>query len=385
MTPNWKVAQDAYPVNDRWVWLNNCGTTPTGRHIVARMHDYFGKCAAHGPGPGEYSPAALGHKLKAVLARLLHASPHEIALVHNTAEAMHMVSLGLDLVPGDEILVLEHEYPSNVYPWQTWQSRGVTLRSVPLAPTPDEFLHNFRQTLGPRTRVAAMSMVHWCTGLPLPLAEMAPLCHERAIRLVIDGAQGVGQVPMDFHALCPCVLAFSAWKWLLGPLGLGVLVIDNQVLSTLSPVLKGTDAMADPSAYLPYQTTFKATADRYTYSTANFNDWVYFAESLDWLEGFGFEPVQARIHQLTDELWQGLEAAGFRSAYARDSGPSSGILAVDKPGVDCHLLAHQLRKHGILAKERLGRLRLAPHIYIGSEQITRTVQTIDELATDARG
>jgi len=177
MTPNWKVAQDAYPINDRWVWLNNCGTTPTGRHIVARMQDYFGKCAEHGPGPKEYAPPALASKLKTALARLLHASPDEIALVHNTAEAMHMVSLGLDLSPGDEILVLADEYPSNVYPWQTWQSRGVTLRAVALALTPEEFLHNFRQALGPRTRVAAMSMVHWCTGLPLPLTEMASLCH----------------------------------------------------------------------------------------------------------------------------------------------------------------------------------------------------------------
>jgi selenocysteine lyase/cysteine desulfurase len=119
MRPNWKTAQDAYPVNDRWVWLNNCGTTPTGRHIVARMHDYFTNCAEHGPGPSEYSPIALGHKLKTTLARLLHADADEIALVHNTAEAMHMVSLGLDLAPGDEILVLADEYPSNVYPWQT--------------------------------------------------------------------------------------------------------------------------------------------------------------------------------------------------------------------------------------------------------------------------
>jgi selenocysteine lyase/cysteine desulfurase len=93
--------------------------------------------------------------------------------------------------------------------------------------------------------------------------------------------------------------------------------------------------MADSSAYLPYQDTFKPTADRYTYSTANYNDWVYFAESLDWLEGFGFEAVQARIHQLTGELRRGLDAVGFRSAYARDSAPcigkSMGVIPVREP------------------------------------------------------
>jgi len=163
MTPNWKAAQDAYPVNDRWVWLNNCGTTPTGRHIVARMRDYFTSCAEHGPGPSEYSPIALGHKLKTTLARLLHSDADEIALVHNTAEAMHMVSLGLDLAPGDEILVLADEYPSNVYPWQTWESCGVTLRSVPLAPTPRSFYTTSARRLA---RAHAWRPCRWCTGVP---------------------------------------------------------------------------------------------------------------------------------------------------------------------------------------------------------------------------
>jgi selenocysteine lyase/cysteine desulfurase len=226
--------------------------------------------------------------------------------------------------------------------------------------------------------VAALSMVHWCTGLPLPLVEIGRICHERSIRLVIDGSQGVGQVPLDLDALRPCVLAFSAWKWLLGPLGLGVLVVTEDVLPTLRPVFKGPDAVADPSRYLPYQSTLQPTADRYTYSTANYNDWVYFGASLDWLEGLGFERVSARIHELAQSLWLGLEALGFRSAYARDSAPS-GILAVEKPDVDCLELSRRLAARGVVARERLGRLRLAPHVYLGAEQMARTVDIIAEL------
>jgi cysteine desulfurase / selenocysteine lyase len=379
VSPDWQAAAEAYPVNQRWIWLNNCGTTPPGRHVVRRMQDYFQKCCEMGPGGEDYVPARLGKKLKVSLARLLNARPEEIALVHNTAEAMTMVSLGLELGPGDEIVLLEDEYPSNVYPWESWQTHGVVLRRVALAATPDEFLQNFCRTLGPRTRVAALSMVHWCTGLPLPLPELAEVCHERSILLVIDGSQGVGQVPLDLDALRPCVVAFSAWKWLLGPLGLGVLVVSEDVLPTLRPVFKGPDSMADPLSYLPYQSTFKPNADRYTYSTANYNDWVYFAESLDWLEGFGFASVCARIHELAAELWRGLEALGFRSAYARDSAPNSGILAVERPGVDCRELARRLAVRGIVGRERLGRLRLAPHVYLGPGQLDQTVRTIAEL------
>jgi len=131
------------------------------------------------------------------------------------------------------------------------------------------------------------------------------------------------------------------------------------------------------------QTTSTPTADRYTYSTANYNDWVYFAESLDWLEGFGFDVVQARIHQLTDELLARTRRCRIPLGLRARLGANSGILAVDKPGVDCRLLAQQLRTRGILAKERLGRLRLAPHIYIHSGQLTQTVSTIAELGSHA--
>ena len=378
---HWRSVQQAYPINERWVWLNNCGTTPPGRHITLAMHEYFERCSRLGPGSDRYAPESVARKIKASLSCLLGARPDEVALVHNTAEAITMVSLGMDLVPGDEILILENEYPSNVYPWEVWQERGVKLRFVPLADSEDGFIDNFQRALGPRTRVAALSMVHWCTGLPLPMPQIAQLCHERDIRLVIDGSQGVGQVPLDVGRLGPCAVAFSTWKWLLGPLGLGVLVVSQQLLPLLKPVFKGPDGMAD-SQYLPYQSTFKPTADRFTYSTANYNDWVYLAASLDWLENIGFERVQARIQELTEQLWGGLREAGFRSAYDRTRSGSSGILAVDKPGVDCGRLAELLSERGILARERLGRLRLAPHVYISPEQIAGTVKAIAELTVD---
>jgi len=92
--------------------------------------------------------------------------------------------------------------------------------------------------------------------------------------------QGVGQVPLDLRSLGSLVVAFSAWKWLLGPIGVAVLAVSRDQLASLKPVFKGPDNLAR-ATYLPYQTDFKTTADRYTYSTANVNDWVYFRASLE--------------------------------------------------------------------------------------------------------
>lgn len=377
---DWRKVYAAYPINARQVWLNNCGITPAGKHIVARMAAHFERMAQFGPGANDASPGQLLDDIRQKLAQLLCAEPSDIALVHNTAEGMTMVSLGLTLNPGDEILLLENEYPSNVYPWEHWADHGVQLHFVPMARTADEFLENFRDALKPRTKVAALSMVHWCTGLRLPIEPIAAMCRDRGILLVLDGSQGVGQVPLDFRRVAPAVLCFSAWKWLLGPLGLGALVIDRATLATLHMPFKGTDSVADPESYLPYQTQMRASVDRYTYSTANYNDWVYFDESLAFLQELGFDNVQARILELTERLWQGLSVLGFESAYVHTH-PRSGILCVRKAGVDMDALCSALTAQGFIARVRLGHLRLAPHVYQSPEQMDSTVAAIRELAS----
>ena len=113
---NWQEIYAAYPINETATWLNNCGITPTGRHIVTRMGAYFEQLAQNGPGADDAALARLVSKVRQRLGQLLHAQPDDIALIHNTAEGMTMVSLGLTLCSGDEILLLENEYPSNVYP-----------------------------------------------------------------------------------------------------------------------------------------------------------------------------------------------------------------------------------------------------------------------------
>jgi selenocysteine lyase/cysteine desulfurase len=378
MTMNWQTAYDAYPANERHIWMNNAGTTPPGRHIIERMASHFARLGTHGPEQMDPPFPHVSGRIKGHLGSLLGARSEDIALIHNTAEGMTMLSLGLSLEPGDEILLLENEYPSNVYPWEYWQTRGVTLNFVPQSRTPEEFLKHFRERLSPRTKAVALSMVHWCTGMPLPVEPIAELCHERDIFFALDGSQGVGQIPLNFGKCAPMALCFSAWKWLLGPLGLGVLVADKTTVAKLSSPFKGTDSVKNPASYLPYQAELKETAERYTYSTPNTNDWVYFDESLGFLASLGFDAICARIRELTSRLWRPLRDAGFNSGYDHGDHTASGILCVSKPGVDLGKLTDTLVENGVVARLRLGRIRLAPHVYLSEEQIDRVSQLLVE-------
>jgi cysteine desulfurase / selenocysteine lyase len=365
---DWRAVHAEFPVNQHLVWLNNCGISPPPAAVIAAMEAHLRAYAERGV-LGVAGEHAVHESVRRRLAALIQAEPDEIALIHNTAEGLTFISHGLELAPGERILLLENEYPSNVYPWQHWRERGVALDFAPLAATPAAFLAGFRAALTPATRVVSLSAVHWCTGLPLPLAEIGELCAGRGIDLVVDGAQGVGLVPLDVHRLGVAAMAFSAWKWLLGPLGLGALYVRRDRLARLRFPFKGTGSVVDDEVYLPYRDALKPGTDRYVLSTPNFNDWVYFDASLAYLERIGFAAVMARIHALTRHLAEALRRAGF--ALTADAFPDAdtGILAASKPGHEARALVAALGRGGIVAAARLDRVRLAPHVYLLEHQL----------------
>lgn len=370
---DWDRVHADFPVNRHLIWLNNCGTTPIGdpmRLAVSAWLEEYGRRGAAAEG---WSYTGIRASIQRRLEALLGAAPGEIALIHHTSEGMNFISHGLSLDPGDEILLLENEYPSNVYPWEHWSEKGVRLRFVPMADTPRAFLEGFRAALGPHTRVAAMSAVHWCTGMPLPIDAIGTLCAGAGVAFVLDGSQGVGLVDVDVKTAGIRYMAFSGWKWLLGPLGLGVLYLDRAHLEALRPIFKGTESVPGDQDYLPYKHVLKPTADRFTLSTGSMTDWVHFETSLAYLEALGHGPVRARIRMLAERLSDGLREAGY--LIGSDAYPESacGIVTAIRPGQDAASAVKALKEKGVITAARLGRIRLSPHVYLSERQIDAAV------------
>jgi selenocysteine lyase/cysteine desulfurase len=255
----------------------------------------------------------------------------------------------------------------------------VTLDFAPLGTSPGEFLAGFSAALGPATRAVSVSAVHWCTGMPLPLEEIGRICAARGIDFIVDGAQGVGLVPLDVRRAGITAMGFSAWKWLLGPIGLGAFFVRRDHLPKLAFPWKGTGSVVNDEAYLPYRDDLKPDMERYVLSTPNFNDWVYFEASLRYLLNLGMDVVRARIHALSDHLAAGLRGAGFELTRDGFADVATGIIAASKPGHDSAQLVAALHARGIVVAERMGRVRLAPHVFLLESQLDTVVQAMTDL------
>lgn len=375
---NWKPVYDAFPINREMVWLNNCGVTPPGNHVAEASAGLMNALAKKGIYASEANPQRIRNRIKAVLSELLNAAPAELCLIHNTAEGMNFISHGFSFESGDEVILLENEYPSNVYPWRHLQKKGVRLITAPAESTPEAFFQGLSNLVTDKTRMITVSAVHWCTGMPLPLQQIGELCSRRNITFVVDGAQGVGMQPIDVKKMHIDYMAFSAWKWLMGPVGLGAMYIKEERLKDLEPVFVGTESVVMDQQYLPYKTELKATADRFTFSSSSIADWVCFMTSLEFLRSIGFETVMQRLYELTEHLNQRLKRTGFQVVSDQFPDHPTAISACEKEDIQAEPLVEKLKEMNVIAVPRLGRIRFSPHIYQSEYQMDEAARSLSQ-------
>jgi selenocysteine lyase/cysteine desulfurase len=180
----------------------------------------------------------LGSALRERYARALGCEPADVALTTCTTEGMAQVIFGLDLRPGDEVVTSDEEHPGLLGALGAAREiLGVEVREVPL--------REVANAAGPRTRLIACSHVGWVSGSYAP-AELA----EVEATVLLDGAQGVGAVPVDVEALGCDAYAGAGQKWMCGPDGTGMLYVSPALCSRLRVTRRGYGTLADPNSGL---------------------------------------------------------------------------------------------------------------------------------------
>jgi selenocysteine lyase/cysteine desulfurase len=141
----------------------------------------------------------------------------------------------------------------------------------------------------------------------------------------------------------------------------------------------GTASVINDQEYFPYKSELKPTADRFTISTANFNDWVYFEAALEFLQNIGFATVRERIYELSIRLSDGLSDMGFKVFSDHFQDYPTGIVVCEQPGVPTDTVIQHLNKNKVVVAERLGRVRFSPHVYNSPEQIDEVLRVLTRM------
>jgi selenocysteine lyase/cysteine desulfurase len=165
----------------------------------------------------------------------------ELAIMHSATEAMSTIAAGLDLNPGDEVLLTDQEHPSGRGCWYLRQARqGIAVREVKIPmppPKPEALVDLIVSAIGPRTKVLSFSGILTTTGLVLPVRQICEAARRKGIVTVVDGAHMLGQIPVTISDLGCDYFAGSPHKWMFAPPGTGLLYVREENLQKLWPTI----------------------------------------------------------------------------------------------------------------------------------------------------
>ena len=370
--PAWAGVRAAFVLEPGTAYMNNAGLgMPPGSVARAVAQGYEAVSREPRRATGELRDR-IARRVRPGLAAFLGADLDEISLTRNATEALHLSALGIDLRPGDEVVLTTQEHPAGRRPWQLRAARdGIVTREVFLPsplPDPDQVVQTFEAALTPRTRVVAFC--HVTRGGHLyPVRRLAALAGERGILSHVDGAQAVGMFPVNLHDLGCDTYSASLHKWFLGPMGTGFLYVRAGARDRVRSTYAHDGTPENPGFEPP--------------GTADLPVRAALAASLAFMEQVGIHRIAARTRFLSDYLKERLAGrAGVRlvsGATHETSCPGSTIFEME--GVDAvasvPVIAGRVSIH-IDEHRRDGHeaMRISTHVYNTTAEIDRLLDAL---------
>lgn len=363
----WVQIRQAFALDPNLINFNNGGVCPSPRIVqdsLRRQLEFANQA------PSNYMWRILEPEVEAVrkrLARLFGVDFEEMAITRNASESLEICLNGIDLKPGDEILTTSQDYPRMITTIKQRELReGVKLVqvNVPAAPqTHKELVGAFEQGITPRTRMILVSHVIFMTGQIYPVRSICKLGRDRGIPVIVDGAHAFAQFPIDHKDLDCDYYGASLHKWLMAPIGTGMLYVRKSRIKELWPLMAATVEQKD---------NIRKFEEIGTHPAAHHNA---IGEALTFHDMIGSERKADRLrylrHRWTDRLMQESKVVFHTNL---DPKMSCALTTVEIKGIDPGQLAEWLLANynifvtGISHPDFKG-IRVTPNVYTTIQEV----------------
>ena len=331
-------------------------------------------------------------KSKKDFANLIHASADAISIIPAVSYGMATVAKNLHLTQGQEIIVVDEQFPSNVYPWMRLaKESGCSLRIVS-APEVDvargqTWNEQILEAIHPNTGLVALGHVHWADGTLFNLEAIGARCRDVGAAFVIDGTQSVGALPFNVETIRPDALICAGYKWLLGPYSIGLAYYgprfeDGIPLEENWITREGSENFG---GLVQYREAYQPGADRYDVGEkSNFILLPMLRRALLHLQEWQADRIQNYCEHLTRDFCQEVQELGFK--IENDSWRAAHLFGVRvREDVSMERLMDALRKANISVSIRGTAVRISPHVYNSEEDIAALSEVFHTVAQNKTG
>jgi selenocysteine lyase/cysteine desulfurase len=304
----WVRAQFEIPADETYFNTGTLGARPRQvTQAVANHLEEIEQTIAHFDYKPDHPEYIAGYgkqeELRAKIAPLLNAKAREIALTQNATMGTNFIANGIDLHPGDEVLMTDQEHVGNKGAWELREKReGIVVRKLPIGTPPSDpesVVRIFTDAITPRTRAIDVPHITSKLGIVLPVTQICAAARPRNIFTLVDGAQAIGHLHIDVKAIGCDAYTTSPHKWLLAPVASGLLYVAEERLRDVWATL----ASANWNNYEPADGAFRLMQ----FGTANLSLLVGLGAAIDFHNAIGPRRIEQRIMELSNRLRDGLK------------------------------------------------------------------------------
>ncbi|MBM4412765.1 MAG: aminotransferase class V-fold PLP-dependent enzyme [Chloroflexi bacterium] len=323
--------------------------------------------------PGRERFFEVRRRVATLLADMMFVSPGDIAFVGNSSAGINQVTHALNCQHGDEVVVVDDEYPSGRYAFVWLRRFGVRVIMPKYLPNPDDELTSIIASLTPRTRLVYVSHVSTRTGRRIDINALAHAVHAVGAELIVDATHSLGIIPVDASNID--YLVCSGYKWLLGT-HLGILMWNRNLVAQLnSPVgWRSAKPVAAPDEY-----ELHADAARAEVGNPNFIDLYILENALRYANSISIEAREAHALQLGAQLYAMFEEHGHRPITPIESHHRAGNICVATEHAAYIVQAAQAENLIIWGDHDLRRIRCSVHGYVDAQDVAVACRLLPQL------
>lgn len=313
--------------------------------------------------------------LRAEFADLLGAAPDNVALVPAASYGIATAAKNIKLSGQQKILLLEEQFPSNVYSWQRLANDSRAQIVTVNTPTDRDWTSAVLEVVrehGEAVAVASLPNHHWSNGAPLDLEKIAAELKANGTMLVLDVSQTLGAAPIDLQAIKPDYLVAAGYKWLFCPYGMSFLYVDEQHFggAPIEESWANRLGSEDFSGLVDYEARYQHGARRFDVGERARPDHVAGAiEAIRQVSAWGIADTAQRLNGINNSIATLFEEYGFSAPDETRRAPH--FQGLDIPDTITESLVHSFAERNVFLSQRGRSLRVAPHLYNDDEDMQR--------------
>lgn len=325
-----------------YIYLDNASTTfPKAPNVASAMADYITNCGIN-INRGSYSLAYdvedTIYTTRQRLNTLFNGhDPSHVVFTQNVTMSLNMVIKGL-LKAGDHVLVSSMEHNAVMRPLTQLLDEGITFDTIPCDSTGSIQMDSIEPLICPNTVALIINHASNVCGTIQPLKSIGPICKAHNLQFIVDAAQTAGVIPIDVKACHIDALCFTGHKGLLGPQGIGGIILTKEMAQTLTPLIAG-----GTGSFSHLETMPTHMPDAFEAGTLNLPGIIGLNEGLDYIESQGMENIHNHELVLTQSFLEGLQSIdGINIVGKQNIQDRTAVVSITIDGMDPANIAYEL-------------------------------------------